>query len=251
MGIESPPSPRLSATAWLGLVFAMTFPTAMAALYFLIMAGGQKANLAQQLAYSLGKGIQFTFPLLFVFLADGRWPRLKRPRFDGLSLGLGFGLLVTGAMLVLYHGFLADAAVMASTPAQVRGKLHELGITSLSHYLGLTAFIVVGHSLLEEYYWRWFVFARLCRGMRALPAALVSSLAFMAHHVVVLYVYFPGQFLIAVVPFSLSIAIGGLVWAWLFRRTGSIWAPWLSHLLIDAAIFAIGWDLVQRAGGVN
>jgi uncharacterized protein len=73
---------------------------------------------------------------------------------------------------------------------------------------------------------------------------VLSSLAFMGHHVVVLYVYLPGKFLTAVLPFSLAIAIGGAVWAFLYERSGSIWSPWLSHLIIDAGIFIIGWDLL-------
>ena len=251
MGNEPLPDRRLSSAGWLGLIFAMTLPTAMTSLYFLALAGGGKANPAQQLSYSLGKVLQFTFPLVFVFLADGRWPRPRRPRFGGLALGLGFGLLVAGAMLVLYFAWLAGSTLMASTPAMVHGKLLEHGITTAVSYWSLAAFVIFAHSLLEEYYWRWFVFARLCKGMKAVPAALLSGLAFMGHHVILLYVYFPGQFLTAVVPFSLGIAVGGAIWAWLFRRTGSIYSPWLSHLLVDVAIFVIGWDLVRQAGGMG
>ena len=80
------------------------------------------------------------------------------------------------------------------------------------------------------------------------PVAVVQT--FMAHHVVVLGVYFPGHFWTLAVPFSLGIAVGGVVWAWLYERTDSVWSPWLSHALVDAAIFVIGWDLVQRGGGL-
>ena len=44
--------------------------------------------------------------------------------------------------------------------------------------------------------------------------------------------------------FSASVAIGGAVWAWLYDRSGSLLGPWLSHILIDAAIFIIGYDLI-------
>ena len=44
--------------------------------------------------------------------------------------------------------------------------------------------------------------------------------------------------------FSLAIAIGGAAWAWLYHRSGSLVGPWLSHLLVDAAIFVIGYHLV-------
>jgi membrane protease YdiL (CAAX protease family) len=45
-------------------------------------------------------------------------------------------------------------------------------------------------------------------------------------------------------PFSLSVAGGGVVWAWLYERTGSIYPAWVSHLLVDAGLFVIGYDLV-------
>ena len=36
----------------------------------------------------------------------------------------------------------------------------------------------------------------------------------------------------------------GFFWAWLYEQTRSIWAAWLSHLLIDAGILLIGYDLL-------
>ncbi len=68
----------------------------------------------------------------------------------------------------------------------------------------------------------------------------------MGHHVIVLWVYFPGRFAAAVVPFSLAIAFGGAVWAWLYHRTGSLLGPWLSHAIVDFAVMAIGYDLAFR-----
>jgi membrane protease YdiL (CAAX protease family) len=68
----------------------------------------------------------------------------------------------------------------------------------------------------------------------------------MAHHVVVLGLYFgwtnPWTWL-----FSGATAAGGAFWAWLYQRSGSIYGPWASHLLLDAGIFAIGYDLVRAA----
>ena len=72
------------------------------------------------------------------------------------------------------------------------------------------------------------------------PALLLSSLAFMGHHVIVLAHYFP---IGLTVLFSLAVAVGGAAWAWLYHRAGSLAAPWVSHLLIDAAIMVVGYDL--------
>ena len=74
---------------------------------------------------------------------------------------------------------------------------------------------------------------------------MLSSLAFTAHHVVILHVYLPGHFFTAVVPFSLGVAVGGAVWAWLYEKSDNLYAPWLSHGLVDVAIFVIGYDLIR------
>ena len=108
----------------------------------------------------------------------------------------------------------------------------------------MTLFLAGVHSLMEEYYWRWFVFREL-KGLLAPGAAIaLSSLAFMAHHVIILWIYLPGRFLTAVVPFSLCVALGGAAWAWLYERSGTLYTPWLSHLLVDVAILAVGYEMV-------
>jgi membrane protease YdiL (CAAX protease family) len=243
--LDTPPARLRKRAIVLALGFAMTFPTLAAWSYFLALVGqGGKVNAWQQAAYVSGKIIQFAFPLLFLIVVERRVPRLARPRFEGLALGLVFGLLVFGLMMGLCFGVLRGTGMLAHTPARLQQKLQEVNMATPARYCALAVFIVTAHSLLEEYYWRWFVFGQLRRLTTQALAIVLSSLAFMGHHVVVLYVYLPGKFWTAALPFSLAIAVGGVVWAWLYQRSSSIWSPWLSHLLIDAGIFVIGWDLL-------
>jgi membrane protease YdiL (CAAX protease family) len=228
------------------LAFAMLFPTAVAWLYFLVLArGAGQVNPWQQLTYAAGKCVQFAFPVAFLWAFEGRFPRPGRPRFAGLLPGLAFGLAVAALIFGLYFGLLRHSPLLAEAPARVRQKVQEFGVASAGSYALFSAFICLAHSLLEEYYWRWFVFGQLRRLLPLAPSLLLSALAFMAHHVLVLHAFFPGQFLGAVVPLSLAIATGGVVWAWLYERSGSVWSPWLSHLLVDAAIFGIGWEMLR------
>jgi membrane protease YdiL (CAAX protease family) len=44
---------------------------------------------------------------------------------------------------------------------------------------------------------------------------------------------------------SLCVAAGGVIWAVLYRRYGTLLGPWLSHALVDAAIFAIAYQMVD------
>jgi membrane protease YdiL (CAAX protease family) len=122
----------------------------------------------------------------------------------------------------------------------------QFGIDSLWKYAVLGVFYSLIHSLMEEYYWRWFVFRQLRELVPLWPAIAVSALAFMGHHVIVLGEFFKEAPWLAWL-LSSSVAVGGGFWAWLYERTGSIYSTWLSHLLIDAGIFWIGYDLVREA----
>jgi membrane protease YdiL (CAAX protease family) len=225
----------------------MTLPTLMAWLYFQRLGGQQgRANPFQQAAYTGGKTLQFALPVVWLWLTQGKLWAMRRPRFDGWPIGVGFGLSVAAAILGLYFGYFRGSPVLADTPAKLSAKLHEFGVGTPAEFAALAVFMVAAHSLLEEYYWRWFVFGRLRTLVPFGPAVVLSSLAFMAHHVVILDVFLPGKFWSAVLPFSLAIAVGGAVWAWLYARADSVWSPWLSHAFVDAALFVIGWDLLFR-----
>lgn len=226
----------------------MLFPTVMAWIYFVALANSAEdsrdPNLALQLAYFGSKVLQFAFPVVWIGLVERRWIRPAPASLRGVSFGLGFGLLVGLALLALYYGVLRHSPILGETPAKLRAKLVEFNAATPARFLLFAGFLAGIHSLLEEYYWRWFVFGGLKRLVPLALAIALSSLAFMAHHVVVLNVYLPDRFLQATLPFSLCIAVGGAVWAWLYHRTGSIYAPWLSHLCVDVAIMIVGYDLL-------
>jgi uncharacterized protein len=236
------------------LAFAVIFPTVSAWAYFMAFSSESPApattgsNPAVQLAYGLGKGVQFCFPLFWVWGVERRrvWP--AKPTLQGLSFGIGFGLAVSAVGLAIYGLVLRDHPLFHGASEAITNKVASFGADTPARFLAFTAFLAVVHSLLEEYYWRWFVFGKLRAHMPYWGANLLSSVAFMAYHVVLLFPFFTGKFLTLVVPLSLGIAVGGAVWAWLYERTGSIYAPWLSHLIIDVAIFAVGYDLIFVKG---
>jgi membrane protease YdiL (CAAX protease family) len=235
------------------LAVAVIYPTALAWLYFVALTRQGESNLADVrtgvnplviAAWVGGKLVQFALPLLWLAFVEGRRLKLVAPSLRELSLGLALGLLVAVATWAIYSWLSAHTRLLAQAPAKVIGRVHEFGLETPARFLLFAGFLSVAHSFLEEYYWRWFVFARLRQEMPALAAGLLSSLAFMAFHVIDLAAFFPGKFWLLVVPLSLCVGIGGGIWCWLFHRTGSIYSPWISHLLIDAAIMVVGYDLV-------
>jgi membrane protease YdiL (CAAX protease family) len=198
----------------------------------------------QQTTYVAGKILQFGFPLLWVFAIRREGIHIARPRTAGLLQGLLFGAGVFAAMVAGYYLWLKPGGYLAAAVEPITQKVAGFGVAGPGGFIALGVFYCLIHSLLEEYYWRWFLMGRLARLMPAGLAVLLSSVAFAAHHVIVLGVYFGGGSW-ATVVFSLGVAIGGAAWAWIYRRSGSLLGPWLSHLLVDAAIFVIGYDLVR------
>lgn len=234
--------PPLTRADWAAVAAALAFPTLATWLYFIALAGSP----AMRTAYGVTKLLQFSFPLVWVVLWQRRRMRLSGPAPADVGIGLALGLIVLAGMLALYYGFLKASPAMAQTPAQAAQKLAEFKIDAPLRFLGFAVFLSLLHSLLEEYYWRWFVFGQLSRGAPFFVAAIVSSLGFMAHHVLVIGEYFPGRG--AYVAFlSLCVAVGGFLWAWLYRRTGSLYGPWASHLVVDAGLMWLGYDLWQTA----
>jgi membrane protease YdiL (CAAX protease family) len=144
----------------------------------------------------------------------------------------------------MFDRVLRDAAAFSSAADLIRNKIGGYGIDSVWEYAILAGFYCVFHSLLEEYYWRWFVFRQLRRLVPLWPAIIISALGFMGHHVIVLAEFFKETLWLAWL-LSSAVAVGGVFWAWLYERTGSIFGPWLSHFLIDAGIFWIGYDLIR------
>ncbi len=224
------------------VAFAMVFPTVLTLTYFVGLADASSTT--QRVVYGAGKTIQFAFPLAWMFLVHRRGFRLGAAPGRGLTAGIGFGAAAVIGMLGLYRWILLPSGGLAPARGAIVAKLSGFGVESGWAYLALAAFYAILHSLLEEYYWRWFVFGRLRSMTASWVAVLLSSLAFMSHHVVILGWFFG---LASPLPWILSACVffGGAVWAWMYERSESLIPCWLGHLMADAAIFWIGYQLIR------
>jgi membrane protease YdiL (CAAX protease family) len=244
------PRPRPPTTAnlrklrWIGVIFGLGFPMVITWGYFVLAAGYPSS--VQQSTYLIVKVIQFAFPLVWVVVVLRESLQLRKPTSRGLVLGAVFSLLVVIAGWFLFDLMLRNTPAFAAAAPRIHEKIAQFGIDSLWKYAALGLFYSVIHSLLEEYYWRWFVFRQLRNLVPLWPAIIVSALGFMGHHVILLSEFFKEAPWLAWL-LSSAVAVGGVFWAWLYERTGSIYSTWLSHLLIDAGIFWVGYNLVRAA----
>ncbi len=194
------------------------------------------------------KVLQFAFPVVWVKLVLRERIEWRRPSAQGVATGLLFGLAVAAAGWLVFRYVLESSPLFVAATEQIRAKVAGFGLDSVPKFVALGVFYSLAHSFLEEYYWRWFVFGQLRRLVPLWPAIVVSSLGFMAHHVLVLSLYF-GWWTWPTLLFSAAVAVGGAFWAWLYDRSGSLVGPWFSHLVIDAGIFFIGFQLVRGSFG--
>lgn len=223
------------------LLFALVYPTLLTIVYFILLARHPES--VQQTAYGVGKAIQFLFPVVWVFWIQRARPSWQPPRSRDLTSGAVFGLMLLIPALILYFFWLKPAGMFDGPAIAVRDKVAGMGMSGGPRFIAMAVFYCAAHSLMEEYYWRWFVFGQLRRLTSFRAATIVSALGFMSHHVFILAEFFgwtsPLTWL-----FSLAVAVGGVIWAWMYEKYGSLYAPWLSHALVDTAIFIVGYDLL-------
>ncbi len=87
--------------------------------------------------------------------------------------------------------------------------------------------IVLAAPLAEEIFFRGFIFAGLLRPFGLAGAMVTSGFLFAIFHVT------GSETLGLILPFGLI----GMLFAWLYYRTGSLWASITTHLLFNLVSF--------------
>ena len=221
--------------------FAMIFPFVLTLIYFVLLAG-QETGL-QNMVFGALKVVQFGFPAFYVFFILRESLSLPVSKQPAWRMSIGFGAAVFLAVIGIYFGLLKGTASYDVLQTKVLEKVQGFGLNSVGGYSAFALFYCIVHSALEEYYWRWFVFKRLRDPLGPWPAIIMSSVAFMAHHVVLMVVFFGIASPLAWF-FSICVAVGGGMWAWLYQRSDHLIAIWVCHAMVDAALFFVGYDLI-------
>lgn len=162
--------------------------------------------------------------------------RLEKHR-RAIPLGIFLGISIVLLMLGLMQTPLGE--IVATSSENIRNKARELGI--LEYYWPFALFLSVIHSLIEEYYWRWFVFGHLREVLTTSSAHVLAGLSFAAHHVVVATQFFPIGW--GVLLGGLAGA-GGILWSLMYEKQQTLMGAWICHLIVDLGILAIGHKIL-------
>jgi len=206
--------------------------------YFVILPG----STLSVVVYFLTKLFTLTWPLaIFLMVEKRKIARLfKNPADHIKSIPLGF---LIGAAIVLLiwnlYTFTWMGDYVQRYASIVQQKANDMQI--YNHYVAFAIFLSLGHSLLEEYYWRWFVFGRLRQLINPVSAGLLASLAFATHHFVILGCFFSA---VGAIIFGAAVGLGGALWCWMYHRQKTIIGCWVCHALVDAVILYIGYKLI-------
>jgi len=155
----------------------------------------------------------------------------------GVVIGLILGSVLAGGTLVLFR--LQGDALLAEN--NVAGILSQWGVTPSRLWL-LQGFMLLVNGPAEELFWRGFIHHELA-GVRPRQLALgVASLCYASYHAATLMLLL-GSALVAALLF-VAVLAGGLIWAWLRERTGSVWPGLLSHWMATVAYMLVARPLL-------
>jgi membrane protease YdiL (CAAX protease family) len=221
------------------LLPAMTVPSLAALFYFVWL----KDSAAAQPAYGGAKLFILLWPLIATVLILKRPIRWQlRPiaaHLRAIPLGLLIGLGIAGMMAALMASPLGDLVQAATGP--IEAKVNDLGLQE--RFLLFAVCLSLFHSLLEEYYWRWFVYGNL-RNLVSRPTAhAIAAIGFSLHHIVVTTQFFSLHWALC---FSAAVGIGGFLWSWLYQRQGTLAGAWASHAVVDATLMAVAFRLMNN-----
>jgi len=262
-------SPRFSAL--LALLLIAPAPSIGAWMMFWSHRGEPLGSVA----YMLGKVWLYGLPILWLLLVDRQRFSLSKPVRGGFGIGALLGLLISACIVATYLLYAKDRI----DPAVIHGVVEENGLSVPWRYVAACLWLATGNALLEEYVFRWFIYTRcealLARyspslpgrgsgggssdttsggspthtptlslkgeGARPLLAVILAGVIFTVHHVIVLKAYFQWDITLLA---SAGILIGGCAWSALYLRFRSIWLGYVSHVIVDVAVFLVGWELI-------
>ena len=154
-----------------------------------------------------------------------------REALKRLGLGGRIALGAVGLAALAWLAYILFAAVLTPLlqPDQ-QDVTRELGTNRESTFSVAVAaiLIVVAAPLSEELFFRGFMFGGLRRSLSLWPAALISAVVWGSLHLS------GGNIGVAI-----QLAVFGVILAWLYERSGTLWAPIMAHTLNNTIAFVL------------
>jgi uncharacterized protein len=123
----------------------------------------------------------------------------------------------------------------------LQSLLAEWGLSGNGIFVLLLVFVTV-NPILEEVYWRGFMFSKLKMKGNAIKAIFITSFFYTLYHFLSVIPMFQWGFnIVAVIP----VLLAGLFWGYIREKTGSIIGTMISHTLADLGIVCVYWFIIK------
>ncbi|PIZ95495.1 MAG: hypothetical protein COX80_04345 [Candidatus Magasanikbacteria bacterium CG_4_10_14_0_2_um_filter_33_14] len=119
-------------------------------------------------------------------------------------------------------------------------KLKNLINITLTNLIFIGLYIIVLNSLLEEYFWRGFLFNNLEKFIKPWQAYLITGIAFSFHHVMFYYNWFNVGFFILV---TFGLTAYAIIVSYVFKRYQDLFSCWYIHIFADLAQIFIAFKI--------
>lgn len=194
-------------------------------------------NLFGRVFFFISKIWLLLLPLFWHSFVDKQKLSLSIPKKGGFAVAALLGIIISFIILAAYF----TMGRYLIEPQAVKDMAANIGLNNPRTFLAAAAYWILVNSVLEEYVWRWFVVQK-CKSLLPTNAAIgLSALCFTIHHIIAMQVCFNG---LLVLIASTGIFISGVTWSWCYNRYHSIWPGYLSHAIVDLAVFTIGYILI-------
>lgn len=161
-------------------------------------------------------------------IADYLKAKDKKSVYISIALGLGVYGFIMGTYFIISP--FIDFTIIKNE------LLKELGV-SRTNFVFVAIYISFVNSLLEEFFFRGFLFLGLLEKAPRKTAYVLSSLLFAIYHIAVMDSWFnPYLFILAMV----SLFTGGLIFNYLNEKNKTILNSWIVHMMANFAINHVG-----------
>ncbi len=175
-------------------------------------------------------------PIIWQLKIEDKPLQISKPKqFDWIT-GVIIGLLMFIIILAIYWLLLRHWIDVSL----VRDRLEKIAnVDRQTFKLGAAYFILI-NALIEEYFWRWFIYSRYEKLVSSQLAVFLTAFCFTLHHTIALAIFTDWR--IALIS-SLAVFIAGIVWSEYYRRYRSIWSNYFSHAIADLALHMVAWQV--------
>ncbi len=190
--------------------------------------------------YGVKSAVKIALFLIFPFLCSFLNPEvvyrsLFRPNKKGLLVAFPLGIALFGVILGGY--FLLSPYFDFSN---IVGSLTENAGITANNFLFVSLYISFVNSLLEEFFFRGFVFTNLKHSVNRGFAYLFSSLLFSLYHTAMMMGWFSFPLFLLVLA---GLAVGGAIFNFLNEKYNTVFVSWVVHMFTNFAINTIGFML--------